>query len=148
MKKKNIYDMNKDELEDLIYDEDLDIDTWIDVINKMKTYDFDEFDYDAAYNYLNEEIEEVTDIKCLKNIYNKMKKYKLNTSFIKRLINKIEEENKPLINNKLLVKGAISSVLFNSNNQVLESINDDYEPFQYEEEELEEDDYYYEDDKY
>ena len=139
--------MNKDELEDLIYNEDLDIDTWIDVINKMKDYDFDNFDYDAAYNYLNEEIEEVTDIKCLKNIYNKMKKYKLNTSFIKKLINKIEEENKPLINKKLLVKGAISSVLFNINNHPLESINDDYEPFQYEEEELEEDDYYYEDDR-
>lgn len=85
-----ILNFEKEDLEYIIYDVDLTINQWIVAIAQMKKYDFSKFDYETAYDYLNELIEEIDSLNQLENIREKMKKYKLKTDFITKLIYKIK----------------------------------------------------------
>lgn len=94
--KDKILNLDKDKLEYIIYDEELTIEQWILVINQMSRFDFEDFDYETAYDYLNELIEEVTSLNELENIQTEMVKYKLKTDYIEKHIynikNNISEE--------------------------------------------------------
>lgn len=85
-----ILNFEKEDLEYIIYDVDLTINQWIVAIAQMKKYDFSKFDYETAYDYLNELIEEIDSLNQLENIRENMKKYKLKTDFITKLIYKIK----------------------------------------------------------
>lgn len=85
-----IIKMDKEDLEYIIYDEDLTIDQWIVVISRMNKFNFNKSDYDIAYDYLNELIEEIEDIKILNEIKEKMLKENLDIKFIDKLIKNIK----------------------------------------------------------
>lgn len=85
-----INQMDKDDLEYIIYDEDLTIEQWIASISRMKKFDFSKSDYDTAYDYLNELLEEIDDIKELNEIKAKMIEENLNIHYIEKLISNIK----------------------------------------------------------
>lgn len=143
------------------------------MINQMSRFDFEDFDYETAYNYLNELIEEITSLDELENVKKEMEKYKLKTSYIQKHISnlktsiKMEHRIKKLQekeirqqqkeNRRFLFWNLVSSLFGgteaskNTDSGLMPWEQDEinkgnYEPYQFEEEELEEDDYYYEDD--
>lgn len=85
-----IIKMDKEDLEYIIYDEDLTIDQWIVVISRMNKFNFNKSDYDTAYDYLNELIEEIEDIKILNEVKEKMLKENLDIKFIDKIIKNIK----------------------------------------------------------
>ena len=152
---KEIEDMNKEELEILLYDGDLNAVELLRLYSCMKKYEFDNFDYGTIIDYLREAIEG-KDINELAKIKKEAKKYKCDTSIIDKyakyiLSKKYDKRGKIKVGKVLfwsLIAGMISEGKQIDNTLMpweKEAMNDGYEPFNFEEELLEEDDYYFED---
>lgn len=116
----------------------------------LKDYDINKFDKEEVEYYIYDGFDMLTKVQRL-ILINKAKELNVDEDDIDYLIEQIDECNEDELDEQEYIKeqndssilSNIFNALFQSNEK--EKTNNDYEPYQFEEEELEEDDYYYED---
>ena len=155
---KAIEDMNKEELEYILYDCELSVVDLLRLFTCMKKYDFNDFANETVKDYLKESIED-KELDELKEIRKEALKYNVDTKilddYIKAALSKKYKRNKK--SGVSLSKALLMSFLLSDTKGANYSDSDlmpweedtvkngGYEPFNFEEENLEEDDFYYDD---
>ena len=155
---KAIEDMNKEELEYILYDCELSVVDLLRLFTCMKKYDFNDFANETVKDYLKESIED-KELDELKEIRKEALKYNADTKllddYIKAALSKKYKRNKK--SGVSLSKALLMSFLLSdtkganhSDSELMpweeDAVKDGgYEPFNFEEENLEEDDFYYDD---
>ena len=132
----NIEKMNKEKLEYLLFEKELNTVDLLRVQTSLRKYKVDKDIIIYNKELINESIEDLKIDELLK-IKKEAIKYKVKTKDIDIAINKIKKGKKPHFTNLFLL-GLIHSKKAKDNNQIN---NDGY----YEEEEMDEDDFHYED---
>lgn len=148
-KNKLIEDMTKEELEYILYEEELSAVDILRVYTCMKKYDFSDFDYKHLNNIFEDSIYDMS-LYDLKRVRNESYKYKCDTSIINKYIDRFKSNNKLPIG-RILFLGILGGLLSGSKGKKITPWEVDnvgregYEDFNFEEEDLEEDDFHYED---
>lgn len=133
-----IDNMDKEDIEYLIENIDLDIEKLLRVAYNTKKYNISKDILGTLEETINDQIEELSGEELIK-IKKIMKKYNIDTKYINKIINNNKEDRPRISLLELLL-------LMPHNNKDIKLNKSSYEPFQYEEEELEDDDYFFDDD--
>ncbi len=89
--------MNKEELENMLYNEELDLERLLELKDKMKSFDFSDSDFEYVDELIHEKIDLINNVEEIKGLKNKYSNY--DTSLFDKIINRRE-----LLKNKEIEK--------------------------------------------
>ena len=108
--------MNKEELENMLYNEELDLERLLELKDKMKSFDFSDSDFEYADELILEKIDLLDNVEEIKELKNKYSNY--DTSLFDKIINRRE-----LLKNKEIEKMSREELKYIYENEELDLID-------------------------